>query len=128
MSHLNDSFDNTADREMARLSEAYQYVVRWPEPPTQVMCGECDNDFEPEDPEEFLCPKCREQADCGIEGHDIVTYTMRDWRETGIAPGTFCENCGFEPPDDYDEPDWEYVLQEQDPTPPHGITRPKEMS
>ena len=36
----------------------------------------------------------QDQEDC--PHYSVVTYTMRDWRETGIAPGTVCEDCGAE--------------------------------
>ena len=33
------------------------------------------------------------------EHASIVTYTIRDWRETGIPEGTVCEDCGKQFPD-----------------------------
>lgn len=32
--------------------------------------------------------------DC--EHESVVTYTVRDWWETGLSPGTVCEDCGHQ--------------------------------
>ena len=47
----------------------------------------------------------------------MVTYTIRDWRETGIAPGTMCEDCGHEFSDeeleDMDTRDFEQIVEDR---------------
>jgi hypothetical protein len=71
-------------------------------------CAQCDR---PTDGSDILC------ADCSFiecDHQSIVTYTMRDWRETGIAPGTICEDCGHEFTDkeleDMDTRDFEQMV------------------
>lgn len=62
MSHLNDSFDNAADRAMAKLSEGYRYSgYRFPEPPPPT-CIECDEEIDPDDYDDPMpseCARCR---------------------------------------------------------------------
>lgn len=41
---------------------------------------------------------CEEVDEAECEHLSMVTYTMRDWYETGIPAGTVCEDCGWQPP------------------------------
>ena len=49
--------------------------------------------------------------DC--EHMSVFTYTYRDWVETGISPGTVCEDCGHQFAEeeirDLDTRDFEYL-------------------
>jgi len=70
MSHLNDSFDNTADREMARMSSHLQYAgVRFPEPPP-ARCHECDDlidEGEYDNPMPTSCIPCLDAEYISVE-------------------------------------------------------------
>ena len=35
-------------------------------------------------------------GDCEHPAESVHTYTTRDWYDTGIAPGTVCDDCGHE--------------------------------
>ena len=47
----------------------------------------------------------------------MVTYTVRDWRETGIPEGTICEDCMHEFTDEeleaMDTRDFEQIVEDR---------------
>jgi hypothetical protein len=56
-----------------------------------------------------MMEQAQREHDCERNGgHTIVTYTYRDWCDTGVPEGTVCEDCGKQFPDppeiEYPEP------------------------
>lgn len=58
-----------------------------------------------------------EQIEECDEHLSVVTYTLRDWRETGIHPGTVCDDCGHEFTDEEleaeDNRDFEQMIEDR---------------
>lgn len=97
----------------------FSHIKYGPNNPPPDTCSTCDREIVIDEPPtcRWTGRHCDSGCDCGTTyatvcvdcggsyelvepcEHVYITYTVRDWRDTGIAPGTHCENCGYEPPE-----------------------------